>query len=1315
MGKPMKSVTILVLLCFLTSCAGTSKYAKQKEDNPIILKVFDSRAYTAGYESRKAYSQLAKYLEDEISRPEIDPQELVPGNMSQHDPEGKLYALDDFSELYTRGLVNFKKAYEYNQKALKFYQTINEIGLENVPLSLYFNGRRNLYYFFYPSPEKKTTAEGRFFGIAGLVSDYPRPFLQTVRKDDFENVGKRILERKAYLDKKLGITQDKAPTQTTLIKHDTEKGQSPAEDVTQMEQLLDRLHIYDSYYRNFYLASMLWRSKKLQKPEDYEKLIALCEEGISAKQKQRVGQDINSLNMYHYYLGISYLKIGENRKGINHLESFLKGLDSADRLDTRSVKRNADVVKKIFEREKQRAETKKIVGTVLGVLLAVSFIALGAYAGSTGATSWFQAADSMHIGVFGIGEQLQSFGPLPPSFYSDLSSKLKGVVSPTTLKALRYLNKHELVELYVEMGKAYQANDNKREAIRFYEEALAIIESQRTTIATETQRISFADAKSYLYKNIVQLLVQSGEEGKAFEYVERSKSRAFLDVLGGNKVILKTDEINDAYASILRHKEEISALFDNVKIGRDQILDALDKRSRSIQVRTRIDRNDFEFRSMVDVETISVEEVKSLSQGDFSILEYFITDNAIFIFLFDEGRLLVKKKAIERTKLFCLIKSFRDSLVSARKNEDPLRDAKSLYDILLAPVISSISKKRVYIVPHGWLHYVPFQALHDGKKYMVSDYAFTYCPSATTISIFLSKKSSELNSALIMANPTLGNSLNSLPFAEEEALSLSKLFTNNEAFIGIDATETNFKQLSGKYDILHLATHASFNPNDPMNSLIYLTGDKINDGELTALELYQLNLKASLITLSACKTGLSLVSEGDDVIGLVRGAAYAGAKSIVSTLWSVDDESTMHVMSNFYKNLKTMPLDLALQEAQREAMERYHNPFNWSPFILIGNYDPKNLSRGIIKAYAVALQNKECVEKRPQAVAKLCELASQGQKESSLIFRVLKKAGAIKPLKETIISMGNDSKQKVMRNLWKSDNPIAIRIFLDCYTVEDPGCLVFSQEALIKPNSSQNTLDALILGLKDKDYQVRIKSAELIGKLRDNRGVEPLISVMANDIPVVRMAAIRSLGEIGDTAAVGPIANALKDENASVRGSAAVALRKIDHPEGEQARFERERGEFEQAKTEFERKERQTQQERIEVASVTHLVGRDGVYVAYANGIVKDTSTGLEWKVGPDKDMTWDEARSWVQSLGGDWRMPTLDQLEGLYKKGMGSHNLTSFLKATSSKNLWAWSGETKGSSKAWVFLFSHGARIHWNRNYSIPLRAFAVRSRGDG
>ena len=128
-----------------------------------------------------------------------------------------------------------------------------------------------------------------------------------------------------------------------------------------------------------------------------------------------------------------------------------------------------------------------------------------------------------------------------------------------------------------------------------------------------------------------------------------------------------------------------------------------------------------------------------------------------------------------------------------------------------------------------------------------------------------------------------------------------------------------------------------------------------------------------------------------------------------------------------------------------------------------------------------------------------------------------------------------------------------------------------------------------------------------------------------------------------------------------------------------------------------------------------NVIKRDGIYVAYANGIVKDTNTGLEWKAGPNKDTDWNEARSWVQSLGGGWRMPTMDELLGLYKKGMGSHNITPLLKATSDEYLWVWSGETKGSSAARGFYFNYGNR-YWNtRDNSYNLRAFAVRSRGDG
>ena len=127
------------------------------------------------------------------------------------------------------------------------------------------------------------------------------------------------------------------------------------------------------------------------------------------------------------------------------------------------------------------------------------------------------------------------------------------------------------------------------------------------------------------------------------------------------------------------------------------------------------------------------------------------------------------------------------------------------------------------------------------------------------------------------------------------------------------------------------------------------------------------------------------------------------------------------------------------------------------------------------------------------------------------------------------------------------------------------------------------------------------------------------------------------------------------------------------------------------------------------------VVKKDGTYLLYANGIVKDTKTGLEWKVGPDEDTDWKEARSWVQSLnldGGGWRMPTLDELEGLYKEGKGDRNMTPLLKTT---GWYVWSGETEGSSYTYNFYFYYGYGYWYPRTTPRGERAFAVRSRGDG
>ena len=125
-------------------------------------------------------------------------------------------------------------------------------------------------------------------------------------------------------------------------------------------------------------------------------------------------------------------------------------------------------------------------------------------------------------------------------------------------------------------------------------------------------------------------------------------------------------------------------------------------------------------------------------------------------------------------------------------------------------------------------------------------------------------------------------------------------------------------------------------------------------------------------------------------------------------------------------------------------------------------------------------------------------------------------------------------------------------------------------------------------------------------------------------------------------------------------------------------------------------------------AAYSKVKEQDGVYLVYSSGIVKDTQTNLEWLAGPDRNVTWDEADSWVKSLGGDWRMPTLKELEGLYHKGAGPRNMTPLLDTT---GWWVWSCETVGTKEARSFSFGPGFKGWIFKGNSASERAFAVRS----
>ena len=131
-----------------------------------------------------------------------------------------------------------------------------------------------------------------------------------------------------------------------------------------------------------------------------------------------------------------------------------------------------------------------------------------------------------------------------------------------------------------------------------------------------------------------------------------------------------------------------------------------------------------------------------------------------------------------------------------------------------------------------------------------------------------------------------------------------------------------------------------------------------------------------------------------------------------------------------------------------------------------------------------------------------------------------------------------------------------------------------------------------------------------------------------------------------------------------------------------------------------------------DAAGTAKIVAKDDHYVSYANGIVYDEKTNTEWIAGPDKFVTWDQAKAWVDGLsveGGGWRMPTKNELKSLYKKGAGERNMTPLLKTTGWR---VWSNETEGGAAAWYLNFYDGDYTWGTRESEGNPRAFAVRSR---
>jgi CHAT domain-containing protein len=324
-----------------------------------------------------------------------------------------------------------------------------------------------------------------------------------------------------------------------------------------------------------------------------------------------------------------------------------------------------------------------------------------------------------------------------------------------------------------------------------------------------------------------------------------------------------------------------------------------------------------------------------------------VGDDRVTIFVMQPGKLFAVTSEIRKIDLFTKVNLVRE-LIQYPANNRWLFPAASLSDTLIKPLQQKDLLEGVnhlYVVPHGILNYLPFALLPVSSaaddRLVMEQFTLTYLPAAATlVRVFPNNKKSQSLLALAPSNTRLR-------YALEEARSITKLYQPDSRLLaGSEATESAFREQAGGYGVLHLSTHGYFNLKNPLLSGLELEADDTNDGFLEVHEILGLSLDATLVTLSACETGMGSgyfneIPAGDEFVSLTRAFLLAGSRSVLATLWEVDDRSTVDLMEGFYNRLEHsggIDQATALAQIQRELRlsASYRHPFYWAPFVLVG-------------------------------------------------------------------------------------------------------------------------------------------------------------------------------------------------------------------------------------------------------------------------------------------------------------------------------------------------------------------------------------------
>ena len=433
------------------------------------------------------------------------------------------------------------------------------------------------------------------------------------------------------------------------------------------------------------------------------------------------------------------------------------------------------------------------------------------------------------------------------------------------------------------IGRTLLLMKDRAGARQAYLEAARNAESMRSRFRSEEFKTGLFGDVQHIFDQAIALSVDAGDFDSAWMLSEQSRSRALLDVV----------------------RERIAPKAGAVPIGTEPLARAA---------------------------------VQGLLRPGEAIVEFHVLDDRVIAWVLRpsgiQGHLLQRS----RKDLAADVEGFRQAVFT--RSPAVSTWGERLHGLLIAPLQLAPAEQLV-IVPHDALHYLPFQALQQGGRYLIEGHALGFAPSASLAMQLVRRASTDKSRLVAFGNPGTDARL-ALPSAETEVKMIGALFPDNRIFLRDAASKRQLRAAAASANILHIAAHAEVDVIDPLQSHILLAPDGTDSGLLEAREVYSLNLDTvSLVTLSACESGLGRIARGDEILGFTRSFLTAGASTLLVSLWPVSDDSTEILMTTLYRELAGgKPAASAMQAGQLAVLRqaKFAHPFFWAPFDLMGDW-----------------------------------------------------------------------------------------------------------------------------------------------------------------------------------------------------------------------------------------------------------------------------------------------------------------------------------------------------------------------------------------